>query len=137
MHLNTYFANISRCEREILVRIEYDIDDKSIGCEESTGNLMNNVKDISSAAEWWQYALAFSSDNMTKELDMWKRSPGSADGAADGLFVWQHLEVANSPKHTNQGKIIIAGAPGSGKPLFRTTVVKCVVKGGVVTTSST
>lgn len=53
MHLNTYFANISRCERKILARIEYDVDDKSIRCEANAINLMNNVKDASSAAEWW------------------------------------------------------------------------------------
>lgn len=96
---------------------------------------MNNVKDDSPAAEWWEYILAFNSDLITQELDLWEIFPGIADGAASGRFVGQHLEAAHKLKKTSQGKVIIAGGPGSGKTYFGTLIAQAVVEGGIVDTS--
>ncbi|KAM0451446.1 hypothetical protein ACHAO4_006121 [Trichoderma viride] len=134
VHLGTYFANVT-CEKKILARVEYDVDDKSLRCEANAVNLMNNVEDNSSATEWWEYILAFNPDLITRELDLWERFPGIADGAANGRFVGQHLKAAHILKKTKQGKVIIAGGPGSGKTHFGTLVAQAVVEGGVVDTS--
>ncbi|UKZ62626.1 uncharacterized protein TrAtP1_003867 [Trichoderma atroviride] len=98
---------------------------------------MNNVETNSSAAEWWEYILAFNPDLITQESDLWERFPGIADGAANGRFVGQHLEAARILKKTNQGKVIIAGGPGSGKTSFGILIAQAVVEGGVVDTLPT
>ncbi|KAM0469717.1 hypothetical protein ACHAPX_010298 [Trichoderma viride] len=135
LHLGAYFANITRGEKKIFARIEYDVDDKSLCCEANAVNLMNNVEDNSSAAEWWEYILAFNPDLITRELDLWARFPGIADGAANGHFVGRHLEAAYMLKKTSQGKVFVTGGPGSGKTYFGTLIAQAVVEGGVVVTS--
>ncbi|PON20743.1 hypothetical protein TGAM01_v210344 [Trichoderma gamsii] len=137
LYLGTYFANITRGEKKILARIEYDVNDKSLCYEANAINVMNNVKDNSSAAAWWEYILAFDPDLITRELDLWARFPGIADGAANGRFVGRHLEAACMLKKTRQGKVIITGGPGSGKTYFGTLIAQAVVEGGVVDTSRT
>lgn len=53
-----------------------------------------------------------SSEQMTAEQEIF---PGIADGAASGRFVGQNHEAAHKLKKTSQGKVIIAGGPGSRK----------------------
>ncbi|PNP37339.1 hypothetical protein TGAMA5MH_10716 [Trichoderma gamsii] len=137
LSLGAYFANITRGEKNLFARIEYDVNDKSLCYEANAINLMNNVEDNSSAAEWWEYILAFNPDLITRELDLWARFPGIADGAANGHFVGRHLEAAYMLRKTRQGKVIITGGPGSGKTYFGTLIAQAVVKGGVVDTSRT
>lgn len=59
----------------MIVRLEYEVEDKSIRNEESAVNKLN-VSETSWATEWWSYMISFDALTKRRLLDLTAMFPG-------------------------------------------------------------
>lgn len=74
-----------RSVQQVIVRLEYEVEDKSIRNEESAVNKLN-VSETSWATEWWSYMISFDALTKRRLLGLTAMFPGIPAFVEEGRF---------------------------------------------------
>ncbi|PTB44632.1 hypothetical protein M441DRAFT_44669 [Trichoderma asperellum CBS 433.97] len=75
-----------RSVQQVIVRLEYEVEDKSIRNEESAVNKLNNVSETSWTTEWWSYMISFDALTKRRLLGLTAMFPGIPAFVEEGRF---------------------------------------------------
>ncbi|KAL7937088.1 AAA domain-containing protein [Trichoderma chlorosporum] len=90
---------------------------------------MNNLKENSPGAQWWQFVLRFDEVSAPPNVDFHQRFPAIQTMLKEGSFQGEHALAVQALTTTHAGKVFITGGPGSGKSSLAANLVQAVTAG--------
>ncbi|PTB61721.1 hypothetical protein BBK36DRAFT_1131020, partial [Trichoderma citrinoviride] len=128
-NLSAYWQNLAAAAGKTMVRIDYDVDDKTCMLECAAVAELNALAEESEATAWWNHLVSFSPHVTPPAYDLTQRFTGLGDAIDSGLFKGQHAEAVECLRRARMGRAFYTGGPGSGKSTFAVSLVTAILAG--------